>query len=352
MSVQIHYALDNILLKQALYNLIYGEKSNGKSYAVKHYAIKDYIENHHRFILLRRWKEDISNLWIEQYFHDVDVEKLTNKKYNCITCYRKVLYFSFINEDGKVKRGEKIGYVMALSTEQHYSGASFLDVFTIIYEEFMERGSYIAREPQKFSILYSTVDRKRGTTKVFFVGNTITKVCPYLTDWNLLNTVKAQKQGEIKVIEFENVDINGDKTKIKIALEYCRSSGGKQLAIGSAKTMIETGEWQTEPQPKLPKSRKLYKKLFNFILDFKGFRFCAEFLADLEDKNINCWFIYPTKRQIKNNDLVITDKVSTSQFFQRDIYNITIKNNNLQKLLDTFRETNIFYSDDLTRYRF
>ena len=28
---------------------------------------------------------------------------------------------------------------MALSTEQHYSGGSYLDVDTIIFEEFMER---------------------------------------------------------------------------------------------------------------------------------------------------------------------------------------------------------------------
>lgn len=62
-----------------------------------------------RFILLRRWQEDISNLWIEQYFADVDVAKITNNKYNCITQWRKVLYFSTYNaETFKTTRGEKI----------------------------------------------------------------------------------------------------------------------------------------------------------------------------------------------------------------------------------------------------
>jgi len=67
------------------------------------------LETKNRFILLRRWKEDISNLWIEQYFADVDVMKLTNGKYNCISCYRKALYFSNYDvETGKTKRFEKI----------------------------------------------------------------------------------------------------------------------------------------------------------------------------------------------------------------------------------------------------
>lgn len=124
---QIHYNIDNIMNEGAIFNLIYGEKSNGKSYQVKHkWAVEHYLKTGMRFILLRRWREDISNLWIEQYFADVDVEKLTNNKYNCITQYRKVLYFSIYDkETGKVKRIEKIGYVMALSTEQHYSGRFF-----------------------------------------------------------------------------------------------------------------------------------------------------------------------------------------------------------------------------------
>ena len=35
-SKQIHYNIDAITKLNATYNLIYGEKSNGKSYQVKH----------------------------------------------------------------------------------------------------------------------------------------------------------------------------------------------------------------------------------------------------------------------------------------------------------------------------
>lgn len=110
MKKQIHYNIDNIDKENANFNIIFGEKSNGKSYAVKHkWAILHYIETGKRFILLRRWKEDISQLWIEQYFADVDVVKITNGRYNCISVYRKVLYFSVYDiESGKTERKEKI----------------------------------------------------------------------------------------------------------------------------------------------------------------------------------------------------------------------------------------------------
>lgn len=44
--------------------------------------------------------------------------------------------------------------------EQHYSGASFLDYDRIIFEEFMERGVYLANECSKLEIFYNTVDRR------------------------------------------------------------------------------------------------------------------------------------------------------------------------------------------------
>lgn len=145
-SKQVHYNIDKLNSYNALINLILGEKSNGKSYQVKHKeAVEHYLETGNRFILLRRWKEDISALWIEQYFADIDIAKLTNNRYNCISQYRKVLYLSNYDiETGKTKRYEKIGYVMALSTEQHMSSGSFLDVDRIIFEEFIERGNYLS----------------------------------------------------------------------------------------------------------------------------------------------------------------------------------------------------------------
>lgn len=340
-SKQIHYNIDNIDKENALFNIILGEKSNGKSYQVKHKkAVEHYLKTGKRFILIRRWREDISNLWIEQYFADVDVLKLTNGKYNCITQYRKVLYLSNYNlETSKVTRGEKIGYVVALSTEQHLSSGSFLDVDVIIFEEFFERGSYLPHEPDRFMIFYSTIDRKRGTTKVYCVGNSISKVCPYIKEWGLDKIFHDIKQGEIKTKVIYNED-----TEVKIAIEFCKASGGKSVTIGNASSMIDKGTWQTFPQPKLPKSYNDYEKLYRFGLCFKGFKFIAELLSD--GKNL-CWFVYPFNKEFDYDIIVISDEIRIDSNWFTNIYNIQTKNPKLQNILNTFTEDKIFYSSDL-----
>ena len=54
-------------------------------------------------------------------------------------------------------------------------------------------------------------------------------------------TVRKQKQGDINIIdtgtEYETENKN---IRVTIAIEYCKSSGGKTLAFGEAKTMIDT----------------------------------------------------------------------------------------------------------------
>lgn len=245
---------------------------------------------------------------------------------------------------GKVKRCEKIGYVMSLSTEQHFSSGSFLDVHNIIFEEFMERGgAYLPKEPERLLIFYNTIDRKRGTTKLWLVGNTISRVCPYLVDWNLQPVLRSMKQGEKKVITIHN-----EENDVKIAIEYCKSSGGKQMSFGQVSQMIEKGTWQTDRQPHLPKSTKNYDKTLKIGFFYKGFRFIGTLLKDKETKDL-VWFIYPHDKEFKDDKMLIfSDIVKQSPYWQRNIYNLSFKNDRLEKALSMFREGNIFYSDDLT----
>lgn len=340
---QIRYNIDNIDKENANYNIIYGEKSNGKSYQVKHKkAVKKYLETGKRFILLRRWAEDMTGAWIEQYFADVDVETLTNNKYQKIIKYRNELFFASITEDFKVKRGEKIGYGIPLSLEQRFSSASFLDVEDIIYEEFMSRGSYLPNEPDKLMTFYSTVDRKRGTTKLWLVGNTVSKICPYIESWGLTNILKTQKQGEIKTLTIQNKE-----NDIKIAVEYCKSSGGKTMSIGTVSSMIDFGGWQVDVQPHLPKSYKKYSVCFRCGFQFKGFKFLGEYLLDKEDSSKTpIWFIKPFQGNFKENIIVVSDEIKVSPYWVRDINNIPFKNEKILQIFKKFNESNIFYSDD------
>ena len=370
MSKRVYYNIDSLDKLGATINILYGERSNGKSYQLKHkkgilpylknstsYSrryydkekiIEDNIKAGTRFILLRRNKEEVSSEKVEQYLNDIDIMSLTNDEYNCFSVYKKSIYLSkYDNETGKTKRYEKIGYVMALSTEQNYAGASYLDVHDIIFEEFMTRTVYLSNEPDKLMNLYSTIDRKRGTTRLWLVGNSISRVCPYLEDWGLMEIIRNLKQGDIKTkwISTNSYDDEGREVEVLLAIEYCRSTGNSSFAIGKHADMLNKGDWQSDPQPHLRDSYNDYKVLFRIGFQYQSFKFLAEYLMD-KDNNL-LWFIYPYNREFKKNLIVFSDIIKESNYWQKDIYNPTFKNENIRNILATFRENKIFYATDL-----
>ena len=54
------YSLKEILKKGATYNIIMGERSNGKTYAALSYAIAQYFKTGKQAVLIRRWQTDIA----------------------------------------------------------------------------------------------------------------------------------------------------------------------------------------------------------------------------------------------------------------------------------------------------
>ena len=109
--------------------------------------------------------------------------------------------------------------------------------------------------------------------------------------------------------------------------------------------MLNSGSWQCDPQPHLPLSYNEYDVMFRMVFKYGSFKFIAEYLFD----NVKeyCWYIYPFNGEITDDMLVISDEVKLDRHWQRNIYNIDIDNITLKRLLNTFREGNIFYSSDL-----
>lgn len=110
--------------------------------------------------------------------------------------------------------------------------------------------------------------------------------------------------------------------------------------------MVDSGSWQTTPQPKLPKSKNEYKIVYRIGFQYMGFKFLGDLLQDNQDL---LWFIYPFNKEFSNKIIVFSDVIKTSRYWQKDIYNISIKNKRLQTIFNTFKENCIFYSDDLCR---
>lgn len=341
-----HYNMDDIISRNSNINIVYGERSNGKSYQFKHKIMftDDIINGDRRFILVRRKKDELTTEKIERYFQDVDIERITKGEYDCIDVWRREVFLAkFNHQKFKKERGKKIGYVIPLEREQDYAGASFLDVDNIIYEEFMSRDRYLYDEPNKLMNLYCTVDRKRGTTKLWLCGNSISRVCPYLADWDIMDIMRTQEQGTIIDRDF---DVSEDET-VKMSIEYCRNTGATSYVIGSHAGMLSTGEWQSDPQPHLPKSLKNYDISFISVFTFKQFSFLVRYLTDKETGE-HVWFICDKRGTIKDNTWEITDIIKQDHKCFRDPYTVKTTNKRIKAIFDDFRENKIFYSTDLT----
>ena len=53
-----YYSLRKILQHNATYNVIFGERSNGKSYAVHKYGLEEFWKNGSQMAVIRRWQDD------------------------------------------------------------------------------------------------------------------------------------------------------------------------------------------------------------------------------------------------------------------------------------------------------
>ena len=80
------YDLSAILSKNADYNVIFGERSNGKTYAALKHGLENYVRTGKQMAYIRRWREDLRGKRAESLFanHVVNglVEELTDGKFN------------------------------------------------------------------------------------------------------------------------------------------------------------------------------------------------------------------------------------------------------------------------------
>lgn len=76
-----YYSSEKISSLGFNFNIIFGERSNGKSYDLKHKkGVENYFKTGKRFVLVRRIYEEFKRGMVEQYFKDVDINKISRWK--------------------------------------------------------------------------------------------------------------------------------------------------------------------------------------------------------------------------------------------------------------------------------
>lgn len=297
------YSLDNILSKNADYNIIFGERSNGKTYAALAYGITRYISTGEQMGYIRRWREDLRGKRAESLFanHTANglIERLTDGKFNEVFYMSNKWFLSFYDAE-KGKRypdSTPFCYGFCLSEQEHEKSSSYPNVTTVVFDEFLTRRYYLPDEFMLYMNLLSTIIRNRDNVKVFMLGNTVNKFCPYFTEMGL-KQIPVMEQGTIDIYRF-------GEHGATVAVEYCstivkQKASNKYFCFDNQNLqMITGGKWELAVYPHLPVKYKPKDVLFVFYIKFNDTILQGNII---QVGNDNFCYIHAKTTPIKDDD--------------------------------------------------
>lgn len=342
----VYYDPQPLLSKKATYSMVFGERSNGKTYAFLRYMLEAYIRHGYQGALIRRWKEDYRGKRGQQMFEALNplISKLTNGQYSRTYYYSGKWYLASKDTvtDSIVPASEPFCYGFALSDMEHDKSTSYPRVKTIFFDEFLTRQYYLPDEFVTFMNVISTIVRQRDDVRIIMAGNTVNQYCPYFTEMGLTN-VKDMKKGAIDIYTYGN-------SKLKVAIEYADSisNEGKPsdvyFAFNNPKLeMITGGAWELAMYPHLPNKFTRNQIEFTFFMEFNNQLLQAEVV-----QNSIGVFIYfhrkTTPLQSDNNDLIFSLEDDENPMHVRNIVHSTL--NVSKKIFSFFRNSKVFYQDN------
>lgn len=342
------YSPKNIISKNCTYNVIFGERSNGKSYAILKYGLESYIKTKGQIAVVRRWKEDVtgrraSGIW-SAINDNNEVSKLTNGEFTRVHYWNGKFYLATIDDNGKVIFSEEdiIGHCFALSENEHNKSISFPRITTILFDEFLTNKMYLNDEFVAFMNTVSTIVRQRSDVKIFMLGNTVNKYCPYFAEMGL-NHILEMKQGSIDVYTY------GD-SELKVAVEYCASIESQKennfyFAFNNPKLhMITSGAWELDIYPHLPHKYKPKDIIFKYFIIFNDMIFQCEIVQNSDGEMFTFIHQKTTPIQDTENDLIYSLEYNYKLNYNRSIFKPI---NKLQERIAWFFKTDrVFYQNN------
>lgn len=275
-----YYSTAKINKKKATYNVIFGERSNGKTYALLKQSVKSYFEDGSQMGYIRRWKEDIVGRRAQQLFAGLnengEIKKISKGAYDGVHYHAGKFYLCTYDDNGKANYSDVdiVAYSFALSDGEHDKSTSYPKIKTIVFDEFLTNKVYLVDEFVHFMNSISTIVRKRDDVVIYMLGNTVNKFCPYFNEMGLDNVAKME-QGTIDVYHYGN-------SSLTVAVEYCASTAStktnnKYFAFNNPKLeMITGGAWELSIYPHLPKKYSFKHILFTYYIIFSDNIFQCE----------------------------------------------------------------------------
>ena len=340
-----YYSLEKILSEDSTYNIIIGQRSNGKTYSVIDECLNTFLEKGIPSVYVRRYDESITatNIFKLCTPHINDLIIMSKGEWNNFEYKNKTFYLTQIDDDGKkLKTSPPFLYCVGLNSWEHKKGQDRGLVHFILYDEFLTRDTYLTDEYVKFMNLLSSFIRDRIGTKIFMIGNTVNKFCPYFSKFKI--NMKEIKPGFIYNFKY------GETT---LSLEYCKESMNtskvnkkyfdfpeKQL------DMIKKGYWEISSYPHLYNGKiDECKRLDCIYIHFSEHTLRWELLQD-ESGNVLS-FLSPSNfdKALTSNKIFITQD-SLTLLDSKWCFGEIPKNRLTQFLVKSWKSGKMFFATD------
>ena len=346
------------LHNDAHYYVVYGERSNGKTYSTLDYCLEDYFKNGNEFAYIRRWKEDIKTKNMNKLFagliRDNKILKYSKGKWSDVYYYGRAFYLvryeTIEKEDGmkEIKRiisDNPFCYVYVLTEEEHEKGFESPNVINIVFDEFIARGHYLPDEFITFTNVLSTIIRQRDNVKIFLLGNTINRYSIYFNEMGLTN-VKIQKKGTIDVYNY-------GESGLKVVVEFSDLPAKKKrsdvyFAFDNPKLqMITKGTWEIAIYPHLSRDMKYAPKdvKYKYYIEFDDILLESD-IVYLKESKLLFTFIHlkTTPLSEDNKYIVYSLSPNAKPNYRRNLLKPFSK---IEKLIiDMYLKDKVFYQNN------
>lgn len=342
------YSYEAIDKLKCQYNMIIGERSNGKTYGALKKIIENYISRGEKGAYIRRYKEDYRGKRGDALFESIEkdglISELTDGLYDGVKYQSGRWYLSKFDEktQKKIIGDDPFCYGFAISDMEHDKSTSYPDVTIIVFDEFLTRGFYLQNEFVLFMNTLSTIIRHRNNVTIYMLGNTVNKFAPYFVEMGLKH-VGSMEKGQIDVYTYGS-------SKLRVAVEYCASpkKEGKKSDIyfafdNPSLQLITGGAWEIDLYPHCPVDYERRNIEFCFFIKFNESLLQGEVVVVDNNSFI---YIHRKSTPIKDPD---EDLIFSMEWDPRPNYVRGIDKSDLkcvQIIRKYFRYDKVFYQDN------
>lgn len=346
------YSYNKIMKIPAVYRMIIGQRSNGKTFGWCRMALEHYFSDGLHSAYIRRLDTQIEAKTIDTLFdpHHDFIAKASEGKWNS-TIYRGNAFYLCRYAEDKAGNMVKVAQdrnpfcrCYAVNTWETTKGPDRGRVWSICFDEFITNKYYLSGEFKQFQNLLSTIMRGRPC-EIFMLANTISKSCIYFREMGIKH-IRMMSKGEMDVYHI-------GKTSKNIVVEYSDNPGASEdvadfFAFDNPELkMITSGDWEIalyrHAPPNMNRKSRILQK---FYIEHDGVTIEGE-LRQYERYPII--FFHPKTTEIKDREkqiIFVEDQTDGNPLHQVSIKCATTRAHKIIRDLIIQRKT--FFADNET----